>query len=101
MNSERMQKIFEIIKETLNSLNDVLPCPVQNIDLDTKLFGGDGILDSIALVMLISDMEQKIANEFNVNIILTDEKAMSRASSPFRTVSSLINLIEEKLEETK
>jgi acyl carrier protein len=43
----------------------------------TALYGGDGSLDSMALVNLIADIEEALAEKFGASIALADEKAMS------------------------
>lgn len=56
---------------------------------DTRLFGKDGLLDSMALVSMVMSLEQEIADRFGVSIGLADEKALSQKHSPFRTIGSL------------
>jgi acyl carrier protein len=60
-----------------------------SIHAQTTLFGKDGILDSMALVQLVVEVEQRLQSDHRVDLSLTDERAMSRAKSPFRTVASL------------
>jgi acyl carrier protein len=43
---------------------------------------------------LIVAVEQNIEDEFDITIILADERAMSQKHSPFRTVRSLVDYIE-------
>ncbi len=66
---------------------------------DTKLFGNDGILDSMGLVNLVVSLEERIQEEYDVAITLADESAMSLSKSPFLTVASLADYIEELLRE--
>ena len=68
------------------------------LQYDSKLFGGDGPLDSMALVNLIVDLEDFIEDEYDKSITLADEKAMSRRTSPFSRVNLLIDYIKEKIE---
>jgi acyl carrier protein len=63
---------------------------------DAPLFGNDGQLDSMGLVALIIDIEEALG-EAGYNIILTNERAMSRAQSPFKDVPSLVAYIEDHL----
>lgn len=96
-----MQKRIEnIITEVLIDLNDELENEALNVPSSkTKLYGGEGALDSLALVSFITDLEEQISDEFEVDIILADEKAMSQRTSPFRTVESLTIYIENLLSE--
>lgn len=69
-----------------------------NPTIDTKLFHSDGNLDSLGLVRFISDVEEKIDEKFNKDILIADEKAMSRRSSPFISVGTLCDYIYELIQ---
>ena len=93
-------RIEKIIIETLKELNEELENDsFINPNLKTKLYGIDGAMDSLALVSFIADLEDKISDEFEKDIILADEKAMSQRTSPFRSVETLTNYIQKLLEE--
>ena len=93
-------KIENLIIESLKELNEELENEaLDNPVSETKLYGIDGALDSLALVTLITDLEEKISDEFDKEITLADEKAMSQRNSPFRSVESLTNYISKLLEE--
>lgn len=74
----------------------------QGIELiatkDTILFGSDSVLDSMGLVNVIVDIESHFLDK-DIEISLTSEKAMSRRHSPFKTISTLAEFIEEQLTE--
>lgn len=92
------EKIEKIILETLRDLNDELnKDELENPTKDTKLFGTNGALDSLSLVLFITDLEEKISDEFDKEIVLADEKAMSQRTSPFRNVESLNRYIQKVL----
>jgi len=60
---------------------------------ETNLFGSGDSLDSLALINLITIIEEKIEEETGEYISLADEKAMSLDESPFKTVTTLKNYI--------
>lgn len=64
----------------------------------TVLFGREGIFDSLGLVSLIVDVEQKI-DDLGTSITLGDERAVSQKYSPFRTVQSLADYVCQLIEE--
>ena len=99
-NGEEMQeKIEKIIIDTLKELNEELENEAfLNPNSKTKLYGGNGAMDSLALVSFIADLEDKISDEFEKDIILADEKAMSAKTSPFRNIESLTSYIKSLLE---
>ncbi|QKF60194.1 hypothetical protein ACN2EN_11250 [Aliarcobacter lanthieri] len=94
------ERIENIIYETLKELNEELENETfLNPNLKTKLYGGIGALDSLALVSFIADLEDKISETFDKNIVLADEKAMSAKTSPFRNIESLTLYIKSLLED--
>lgn len=96
------EKIENIIYETLQELNEELENEAfDNPDTKTKLYGGSGAMDSLALVSFITDLEERISDEFDADIVLADEKAMSATTSPFRNIESLALYIEKLLEENE
>lgn len=87
---EKIIKFLEVfLKEELEETIE--------LTLDSKLFGGGGPLDSMALVNLLVDLEELIEDDFGISTTLADEKAMSRRTSPFSRVKYLIEYIEEKI----
>ena len=50
------------------------------------------------LVALIAELEERIQEVFRQDIIIADERAMSRTRSPFHTVDTLVDHILELLE---
>ena len=92
-------KIKEIIVKSLLDLNEELEYKeLNNPTEETRLYGGKGLLDSLGLVSFTTDLEERISDEFDKDIILADEKAMSQRTSPFRDVKSLIIYIQKLLD---
>jgi acyl carrier protein len=71
----------------------------DEVDSKTILFGPESALDSMGLVNVVIDVETRFLSQ-GYTISLTSEKAMSRKNSPFRTVSTLADYIEELINET-
>ena len=94
MNRDQIQKI---ILEALQLSNLAREDNRQlTVTPDAPLFGDSGQLDSMSLVALIIDIEDAL-REAGYDVILTAERAMSRAHSPFKDVPSLVAYIEECL----
>jgi hypothetical protein len=90
------EEVLKLVLSTLESYcfeNDIAVNLIQGEEL--KLFGGESLLDSLGLVSLIVSIEEAIEDKFNTSIILADEKAMSRRTSPFSRVSYLVDYILE------
>ena len=93
-------KIIKIIFDCLVDLNYGINSPeLENPTSETRLYGAKSALDSIHLVTLIADVEEKIGEEFGKDIILADERAMSQTRSPFGRVGTLADYIEELLKQ--
>lgn len=95
-NKEKLEKIvMELVKE----LGESIKSPeLKNPDGNTELYGKQGLLDSVDIVHLVIDLEERILEEFNQEISIADEKAMSQKVSPFRNINSLISYLENLLE---
>lgn len=61
----------------------------------TPLVGPGSVLDSMALVTLVLDVEQRLEEQAGVSVTLMNEQALSRRHSPFRTIGSLADYIVE------
>ncbi len=59
------------------------------VGTDTVIVGQSAVLDSIGLVSLIVDIEQRLEADHGIAVTLASEKAMSQRSSPFRTCGVL------------
>ncbi len=91
--------ILDIVRQCIATLNEELEYEeLQNPEPDTVLFGGDedGI-DSLSLVQLIADIEETLEDVGGRVVNLADESAMSRSSSPYRSVGALCDFIAEQL----
>jgi len=65
----------------------------EGVNADTVIVGQGAVLDSIGVVSLIVDIEQRLESDHDVSVTLASEKAMSQRSSPFRTASVLADHI--------
>lgn len=96
------KKVIKIIIESLKEVNVTLGNPkFKELTPDTQIFGSKGPLDSLGLVALIAIIETKISDEFDKEIIIASERAISQKSSPFKSVRSLAGFIEDQLREEK
>ncbi len=91
------QEIVNLIIETANDLGEDELGNAGPLTEDSVLFGKDGALDSMGLVTLIVAVEQAIEDRFGAAAGLADEKAMSQAKSPYRTVATLADYAHEQL----
>lgn len=90
--------VATVVLECLHRYGEDLDIPaLQQADEQTRLFGAKSGVDSMQLVGLIADVEEAVADAFGANVVLADERAMSRTHSPFRRAESLIDYVLEQL----
>jgi len=65
----------------------------------SRLFGPGSLLDSLSLVSLIVDIEQRLQEKLDISIAIADERAMSLEKSPFRTIGTLAEYVQFLVEE--
>lgn len=93
------QEIIELIIETARELGDDELSISEDLNAETRLFGKEGALDSMGLVTLIIAVEQAIEDRFETTIALADEKALSQARSPYRSVTTLAEYAADQVKE--
>jgi acyl carrier protein len=96
------EQILDIVIKQVEQLNDTLPDNQKfSVNKDTVLFGTGSSIDSLSLVSVIVDLEMIFSSEHGHDISLTDDRAMTRAISPFDNITSLVDYIEELVNEAK
>jgi acyl carrier protein len=94
-NDERITKaVFAAVDE----LNEQMPKAAQiEKDFNATLYGVSGKLESLDFVTLIMEVEEKINSEFGTEIAIADENLLSKQKSPFSTLGTLIEYLQELL----
>jgi hypothetical protein len=88
------ESALKIIYQALANLNEERDGRAQvPLAPETALFGRSSLLDSLALVSVIVDVESALSDELGVPICLTGEDALNREESPFADVRSLCAFI--------
>lgn len=89
-------EILEIVISTVKSLVETLPEDQKiEVNQNTILFGANSSIDSLSLVSVIVDLESTFSLDYDLDILLTDDRAMMREKSPFTSIISLVEYIEE------
>ena len=89
------ESIQVVILNALNNINEERgPDEKLKIDLDTRLFGTDAVLDSLSLVSVIVDVETAVSERVGREICLTDDRAINQETSPFSNVNTLTAYVE-------
>lgn len=93
-----MDNIEQLVKKVVQEVIDTMPKEQRFVvDGNTVLFGPGSQIDSMTLVSVIVDLEGILSEEFKKEIYLTDDRAMTRAQSPFDSVQTLIDYIKESI----
>ncbi len=86
------EQIRECVLRAIDEYNASEERPIPR-SLDTVLLGAGGAVDSLGLVRLVMAVERRVEDDLGVPVSLTDEKAMSQRTSPFRTTGTLAEYI--------
>ena len=83
-----LKLLYEFIDENeINLEKDVV------LDENVRLIGTSSVFDSMELVQFIVYVESLLDDEFDIEIELPSEKAMSRRNSPFISINTLSKFI--------
>jgi acyl carrier protein len=91
---------IELVIECLNEVfAQTGQTPPDTINDDTVLVGGGAVVDSLGVVSLIVEVEQRLEAAQGISVTLANDKAMSQRNSPFRTVGVLADHVLALVEE--
>jgi acyl carrier protein len=94
------ERIRKAVYAAVDELNEQLPGGVQvEKSLEAPLYGAAGKLESLDFVTLIMEVEEKINAEFGTDITIADDNLLSKEKSPFSTLGTLIDYLQELLKE--
>jgi acyl carrier protein len=94
------ERIVKAVYAAVDELNQQLPTGVSvDKSLDAALYGATGKLESLDFVTFIMEVEEKIKAEFGVDITIADENLLSKDKSPFSSLRTLIEYLEELLKQ--
>jgi acyl carrier protein len=84
---------IEIVLSALREAVDQNGGDVAGITDETVIVGPAAVIDSIGVVSLIVDIEQRLEMDYQVSVTLANDRAMSQRNSPFRTATVLADHI--------
>lgn len=92
----RAADVDAIIFRALAALNSERSASNQiPVAVTTVLFGANATIESLELVSLIVDVETILNTEHNLEVSLADDRALSRAQSPYASVEALRDYVLE------
>lgn len=81
--------LLDLLRESVEAFNAIHGEKQLVFAPETPLFGQGAPLDSLDLVMLLVEIEDRLADRFGLGRPLSDDRAMSQQRSPFRTIGTL------------
>ena len=94
------EKITAAVYGAVDELNSQLPKGAQiEKSPDAPLYGAGGKLESLDFVTFIMEVEEKLKAEFGVDITIADENLLSKEKSPFSSLRTLIEYLDELLKQ--
>src|SRR5713226_4124129 len=94
------ERVLKAVYHAMDELNNQLPPGVSvEKSLDAPLYGASSKLESLDFVTLVMEVEEKINAEFGVDITIADEHMLSKQNSPFSSVRTLVEYLEELLKQ--
>jgi len=91
-----MSDLKELVKLSVQESLEDANIVYDDID-QIKLFGNEGVFDSLGFVTLMMNIEENVFDTYEKSITIVDEKAFSRKKNPFSTIKSLEIYIQELL----
>lgn len=93
------ERIVNAVYGAVDETNQQLPVGTQiEKSLDSPLYGPSGKLESLDFVTFIMEVEEKIKSEFGLDVTIADENLLSREKSPFSTLGTLIEYLDNLIE---
>jgi len=85
----------ELVIDALKELNEDLELKeLENITDETPIFE---LLDSVAVLDLILEIEERLQEKYNRYIQVADDKAMDAKNTPFKNLKTLVEYLEGKI----
>lgn len=86
-------EVLAVLREAVEATNTFHGEARLTFALQTPLFGKGAVLDSLDLVSFLVEVETRLVERFGLESPLSDDRAMSQARSPFRTIETLAEYI--------
>jgi hypothetical protein len=104
--TENLGNVMDVLKDFIYPVVDEIRDSVEGAALlekspETPLFGKRSVLKSMGLVALIVALEQQIEEELDLSLTIANDKSLSRTNSPFLTMGSLAQYVNELIAEAR
>lgn len=86
-------EVLALLREAVEATNTFHGEERLTFAPETPLFGRGAALDSLDLVSFLVEVETRLVERYGLDSPLSDDRAMSQARSPFRTIETLAEYI--------
>ena len=94
------ERVLECVYAAIDEANeDRQDLPPLRRSPETPIHGAGTELDSLDLINFLVALEERIEEGFGAPVSLSDDRALSREPSPFESVRTLAEYVEELLRE--
>ncbi len=91
-----MEDIKDILIDAIAEVNEELGIEeLKDIQNDTPLFT---LLDSMAVLDLILEIEDRLQQKYGKYIQIADDKSMDPLNTPFKTFQTLLEYVQERVD---
>lgn len=96
--TSKYNKILDIIYSAIEEVNRQQP-PEYTLkkEKDEFLISDKSSIDSLGLITLLINIEEKIKKEFDIKIDLVEEDLIYEKNTPFKTLDSLAKWLEKNV----
>jgi acyl carrier protein len=95
--SVSIEKISEVFYACIDSVNRLQPSNAQLVkEPDSVLVGDGGVLDSLALITLLVELEDALRTKLAVECPLIEDDLLADAQGPYRSIANLTEWIAER-----
>lgn len=94
----KYSKMLNIIYTAIDEVNKQQPPEyVLKKEKDEFLISEESAIDSLGLITLLINIEDKIQNEFDIKLDLVEENLISEQNTPFKTLDGLAKWLEKNV----
>ena len=94
-----LENATQLVTESLKSILDSKGEQLQSLSAETKLFGEGSVIDSLDLVNVVVEIEEKVLENTGKEISLVDEQSVLEGADSFTTIGTMANLVIERVGE--
>ena len=92
---DRNRLIMLVVEQLQEALDEEDREEETEVTSTSPLVGAEAVISSLGLVNFITNVETELDDQFELEVTLVSEEALSRSKSPFQTCETLTDYILE------